>query len=81
MTTTRTGGTVEAGEGTHQARLRPADASSRQPAAQSAGPFEVAARKGAGMRGALMTGVLVLYPAFATVVAIIAGLFLTGAGA
>jgi hypothetical protein len=32
------------------------------------------------MRDALVTGLLVIYPAFAAVAAIIAGLFLTGAG-
>ena len=31
------------------------------------------------MRDALMTGLLVIYPAFATLAAIVAGLFLTGA--
>lgn len=32
------------------------------------------------MRDALMTGLLVIYPALATVAAIVAGLFLAGAG-
>ncbi|MCV3205397.1 hypothetical protein OHD62_07490 [Mesorhizobium sp. YC-39] len=46
-----------------------------------AGPFEAAAeeRKGSTVRDALMTGLLVIYPALATVAAIVAGLFLAGA--
>lgn len=46
-----------------------------------AGPFEVAAdeRTGPTMRDALVTGLLVIYPALATVAAIVAGLFLAGA--
>ncbi|RWM15216.1 MAG: hypothetical protein E5X53_32005 [Mesorhizobium sp.] len=63
------------------ARLRPADGHAPGPAAQMAGPFEVAADKRTGptMRDALITGLLVIYPAFATLAAIIAGLFLAGA--
>ncbi|TPI12438.1 hypothetical protein FJW06_16870 [Mesorhizobium sp. B4-1-3] len=49
--------------------------------AQPAGPFEVAAEaRKPTMRDALLTGLLVIYPAFAAMAAIIAGLFLTGAG-
>ncbi|PDQ22191.1 hypothetical protein CN311_04580 [Mesorhizobium sanjuanii] len=46
------------------------------------GPFEAAVeeRRGPTMRDALMTGLLVIYPALATVAAIVAGLFLAGAG-
>ena len=61
-------------------RLRPAE--SRSPVTASvAGPFEVTAdeRQGSTMREALMTGLLVIYPAFAALAAIVAGLFLTGA--
>ncbi len=49
---------------------------------QVAGPFEVVPEdsKGSGMRDVLMTGLLVIYPAFATVAAIVVGLFLAGAG-
>ncbi|SJM29174.1 hypothetical protein [Mesorhizobium delmotii] len=63
-------------------RLRPADHHAPRPAAQMAGPFEVAADKRTGptMRDALITGLLVIYPAFATLAAIVAGLFLAGAG-
>ncbi|WP_319944196.1 hypothetical protein [Mesorhizobium sp. AR10] len=45
------------------------------------GPFEVAAieRQSSTVRDALMTGLLVIYPAFAALAAIVAGLFLTGA--
>lgn len=46
-----------------------------------AGPFEIAAEERASstLRDALMTGLLVIYPAFAALAAIVAGLFLTGA--
>ncbi|TGQ33356.1 hypothetical protein [Mesorhizobium sp. M00.F.Ca.ET.216.01.1.1] len=62
------------------ALLRPADGHGTRTASQIAGPFEVAAdeRKGATVRDALMTGLLVIYPAFAALAAIVAGLFLTG---
>ena len=45
---------------------------------QAAGPFDVPADTGKrpSMRDALVTGLLVLYPTVATVVAIVAGLFL-----
>ena len=70
---------IERGKPT--ARLRPAGNASLKPAQQPAGPFSVApeAHKPT-MRDALVTGLLVIYPAFAAVAAIIAGLFLTGAG-
>ncbi|MER8486061.1 hypothetical protein [Mesorhizobium sp. M1322] len=63
-------------------RQRPADHRAPRPATQMAGPFEVAAdeRTGPTMRDALVTGLLVIYPALATVAAIVAGLFLAGAG-
>ncbi|MGX9116798.1 hypothetical protein ACWTU6_08895 [Mesorhizobium sp. BHbsci] len=62
-------------------RLRPADHHAPLPATQMAGPFEVATdeRTGPTMRDALVTGLLVIYPALATVAAIVAGLFLAGA--
>lgn len=64
------------------AQLRPADRHAPGPAAQMAGPFEVAADKQTGptMRDALLTSLLVIYPSFATIAAIVAGLFLAGAG-
>jgi hypothetical protein len=63
------------------ARLRPADRHAPDMANQMAGPFEIAAdeSKGSMLRDALMTGLLVIYPAFAALAAIVAGLFLTGA--
>jgi hypothetical protein len=74
-------GSIESSARALPARLRPADVHAPRTAGQMAGPFEVAAdeRKGPDMRDALMTGLLVLYPAFAAVAAIVAGLFLTGA--
>ena len=63
------------------ARLRPAGVSALKPAQQPAGPFEVAAEARKPTVGdALVTGLLVIYPAFAAMAAIIAGLFLTSAG-
>ncbi|MDX8492454.1 hypothetical protein RFN29_12775 [Mesorhizobium sp. VK22B] len=63
------------------ARLRPAGSLMPKPAQQPAGPFEVAAEaRKPTVRDALVTGLLVIYPAFAAVAAIIAGLFLAGAG-
>ncbi|AZO05697.1 hypothetical protein EOA27_18345 [Mesorhizobium sp. M2A.F.Ca.ET.037.01.1.1] len=61
------------------ARLRPAGVPALKPAQQPAGPFEAAATKPSA-RDALVTGLLVIYPAFAAVAAILAGLFLAGAG-
>ncbi|RWE54371.1 hypothetical protein [Mesorhizobium sp.] len=61
------------------ARLRPAGVPTLKPAQQPAGPFEAAAAKPSA-RDALLTGLLVIYPAFAAVAAILAGLFLAGAG-
>jgi len=70
---------IERGKPT--ARLRPAGNASLKPAQQPAGPFSVASEAHKPtMRDALVTGLLVIYPAFAAVAAIIAGLFLTGAG-
>lgn len=62
-------------------RLRPADGHAPRTASQMAGPFEVAAdeRTNSTLRDALITGLLVIYPAFAALAAIVAGLFLTGA--
>ena len=66
-------------DGLHEVRLRPAE--SRAPVTASIGRFEITAdeREGSTMRQALMTGLLVIYPAFAALAAIVAGLFLTGA--
>ncbi len=61
------------------ARLRPADAHALQAANHQAGPFDVAAGQASSARDALVTGLLVVYPAFAALAAILAGLFLTGA--
>jgi hypothetical protein len=65
-------------DGTHEVRLRPAE---NHAPGVVAGPFDVtpAEQNGSTMRDALMTGLLVIYPAFAAVAAIVAGLFLTGA--
>ncbi|MET3580261.1 hypothetical protein ABID19_003299 [Mesorhizobium robiniae] len=62
-------------------RLRRAGGHASGLAGQTAGPFEIAAdeRTGPTMRDALMTSLLVIYPAFATIAAIVAGLFLAGA--
>ncbi|TIQ38010.1 MAG: hypothetical protein E5X48_03115 [Mesorhizobium sp.] len=69
---------IESGKPT--ARLRPAGSLTPKPAQQPAGPFEVAAEaQKPTVRDALVTGLLVIYPAFAAVAAIIAGLFLTSA--
>ncbi|WP_192252633.1 hypothetical protein [Mesorhizobium silamurunense] len=63
------------------ARLRPAGNLAPKPAQQPAGPFEVTAEaQKPTVRDALVTGLLVIYPAFAAVAAILAGLFLTSAG-
>lgn len=68
---------IESGK---SARLRPAGGALK-PAQQPAGPFEVAAEaRKPTASDALVTGLLVIYPAFAAVAAIIAGLFLTRAG-
>ncbi|TRC72246.1 hypothetical protein FJV83_01205 [Mesorhizobium sp. WSM4307] len=60
------------------ARLRPAGTHAPRPAGQAAGPFEMPADTGKGpsLRDALVTGLLVIYPTVATVVAIVAGLLL-----
>ena len=63
------------------ARLRPAGGAVLKPAQQPAGPFDVPTQPHKPTtRDALVTGLLVIYPAFAAVAAIIAGLFLSGAG-
>ena len=69
-------------EGAASARFRPAAGASK-PAPQAAGPFEVAPveGQGGGFAGVLMTALLVVYPAFATVAAIVIGLSLSGNGA
>ena len=61
--------------------LRPADAARRPVIRLAAGPFDISANKrdgeAASLSGALVTGLLVVYPAFATVAAIAVGLFLS----
>ena len=81
MTTARRFDDIESSARELPARLRPADVQAPRRAGQMAGPFEVAAdeHKGPNMRDALMTGLLVIYPAFAALAAIVVGLFLTGA--
>jgi hypothetical protein len=63
------------------ARLRAADIHAPKMVSQAAGPFEVPADTGKGpsMRDALITGLLVIYPTVATLVAIVAGLVLANA--
>lgn len=69
-------------EGVATLRLRPAAAASR-PSRQAAGPFDVATAEGQdrGFGGVLLTGLLVIYPAFATVAAIVVCLSLSSGGA
>ncbi|TPN17693.1 hypothetical protein FKO01_37570 [Mesorhizobium sp. B2-3-3] len=71
----------DSGAGEMPARLRPADVHIVKMVGQAAGPFEISAATGRGqsMRDALVTGLLVIYPAVATVTAIVVGLFLAGA--
>ena len=80
MTTARKFDTIDSGARALPARLRPAEGHTPVTASQT-GPFEVAAdeRQGSSVRDALMTGLLVIYPTFAALAAIVAGLFLTGA--
>ena len=81
MTTAQKFNSIEGSARELPARLRPADVHAPRTASQMAGPFEVAEdqHKGPNMRDALMTGLLVIYPAFAALAAIVVGLFLTGA--
>jgi hypothetical protein len=77
---------IDGGAGDGSAHLLPANDHARKMAGQArvgqvAGPFDMPADdgKGASLRDALMTGLLVIYPALATVAAIVAGLFLASA--
>ena len=77
---------IDGGADRGSAHLLPANHHARKMAGQAtagqvAGPFDRAADddKGASLRDALMTGLLVIYPALATVAAIVAGLFLASA--
>lgn len=81
MTSTARFHTIGSDAGELPARLRPADIHAPKMVSQAAGPFEVPADTGKGpsMRDALMTGLLVIYPTVATVVAIVAGLVLASA--
>jgi hypothetical protein len=82
LTNRRIAHTTISGRGeARPAALRPAtgrlDATSRM-----SGPFEAATPKGGSeLSATFVTGLLVIYPAFATMLAIIFGLFLTGRGA
>lgn len=62
--------------------LRAADAVSRPASRLAAGPFDVSSDSGeneaASLPDALITGMLVIYPAVATVVAVMVGLVLAG---
>ncbi len=70
------------GESAGIARFKPASDGGR-PARQAAGPFDVtqAQVQGGGFGSVLVTGLLVIYPAFATVAAIVVGLSLSSGGA
>lgn len=61
------------------ARLRQAQIGPATIADRPAGPFDIAPSPAAGSvaRDTLITGLLVIYPAFATVAAIVVGLALT----
>ncbi|MBZ9798977.1 hypothetical protein [Mesorhizobium sp. ES1-4] len=61
------------------AHLRPADTHTHKMTSQAAGPFEPGEGASPAMRDALVTGLLVIYPALAIVAAIVAGLYLSGA--
>jgi hypothetical protein len=64
-----------------RANLRPADIHSNKMPSQAAGPFEALSDEATNSttRDALVTGLLVIYPALAIVAAIVAGLYLAGA--
>jgi hypothetical protein len=69
-------------EGVATLRFRPATAAGK-PAPHAAGPFDVAPaeQRNHGFGSVLLTGLLVIYPAFATVAAIVVGLSLSSGGA
>jgi hypothetical protein len=69
-------------DGAAPARFRPATPGGK-PATHAAGPFDVAPveEQNRGFGSVLVTGLLVIYPAFATVAAIVVGLSLSGGGA
>ncbi len=69
--------------GKSAARLRPAAASLRASPGSPAGPFEPAAPhpKSSMLGQALVTGLLIVYPTFATVAAVVVGFMLSGCGA
>ncbi|UVK43953.1 hypothetical protein BPNPMPFG_005809 [Mesorhizobium sp. AR07] len=78
MTSTARFHAIDGEAGDLPARLRPADIHAPKMVSQAAGPFDAPAdtSEGPSMRDALVTGLLVIYPAVATVAAIVAGLFL-----
>ncbi|TPL07191.1 hypothetical protein FJ938_11930 [Mesorhizobium sp. B2-4-14] len=61
------------------AHLRPANTHTHTMTSHAAGPFEPTCGKAVGptMRDALVTGLLVIYPALAIVAAIFAGLYMS----
>jgi hypothetical protein len=67
--------------GGHSASLRAANAAAKPASRLAAGPFDIspAARDNetTTVPDALITGLLIIYPALATVVAVIVGLFLS----
>ncbi|RVD32772.1 hypothetical protein EN742_31455, partial [Mesorhizobium sp. M4A.F.Ca.ET.020.02.1.1] len=63
MSTTGQFDTINGGTRELPIRLRPADHQAPVTVSQAAGPFEVDPRRGSSMRDALMTGLLVIYPA------------------
>ncbi|MGX7876962.1 hypothetical protein ACVDG5_033805 [Mesorhizobium sp. ORM6] len=73
---------IDGGISDVRAHLRPADTHAAKMANQAAGPFEVPSNNsnGPSLRDALVTGLLVIYPALAIIAAIFAGLYLSGAG-
>ena len=75
------GDTGELPAGLRPAGIHALKMASEAVVSQAAGPFEISTdiSKGSSMRDALMTGLLVIYPALATVAAIVAGLFLASA--
>ena len=81
MTSTARCHAIDGGAGDLPARLCPADIHAPKMVSRTAGPFEIPAETGKGpsMRDVLMTGLLVIYPTVATVVAIVAGLVLASA--
>lgn len=86
MITSTGSGTAPAAHDTSVAsRLRPADLEHRQPADVPAGPFcipqAVTRSSLPGAPGTMLTALMVVYPAFATVAVIALGILLGSSGA